>query len=118
MSADVICPPSSLPPARRHLLLNQHCPNALQRGSEFALQRKKSKTRKSRFLAGETLEGESAKNSDALFSTVDRTILAELRQKVRAREEQFVVRGGRKYHACPPDEVPYPRSYDRQVVDM
>lgn len=63
------------------------------------------------------MQDESAK-SDVPFSTVDRTILEELRQKIRAREEQFVVRSGRKYHAFPSDEVPYPRSYDRNMVDM
>lgn len=52
------------------------------------------------------------------FSTVDRTILQELRQTIRAREDQFVTRSGRKYHAFPPGDVPYPRSYDRQMVDM
>ena len=86
-----------------------------QRGSEFALQRKKSKTSKSH--PSRLIADESAK-TDVPFSTVDRTILAELRQKMRAREEQFVVRGGRKYHAFAAEEVPYPRSYDRHVVDM
>ena len=79
------------------------------------LQRKKSKTSKthaSRRAADETAR------SDLPFSTVDRTILAELRQKIRAREEQFVVRGTSRHHAFPPEDVPYPRSYDRQVVDM
>lgn len=63
------------------------------------------------------MQDESAK-SDVPFSTVDRTILEELGQKMRAREAQFVIRSGRKYHAFPADEVPYPRSYDRQMVDM
>ena len=87
----------------------------LQRGSEFPLQRKKSKSRK--FDPTRITQDESAK-SDVPFSTVDRTILEELRQKIRAREEQFVIRSGRKYHAFSPTEVPYPRSYDRQMVDM
>ena len=88
---------------------------AAQRGSEFPLQRKKSKS--SKFNTSRIMQDESAK-SDVPFSTVDRTILEELRQKIRAREEQFVIRSGRKYHAFSPTEVPYPRSYDRQMVDM
>ncbi|KAI0693436.1 hypothetical protein C8T65DRAFT_744710 [Cerioporus squamosus] len=87
----------------------------VQRGSEFPLQRKKSKS--SKFNTSRIMQDESAK-SDVPFSTVDRTILEELRQKIRAREEQFVIRSGRKYHAFPASEVPYPRSYDRQMVDM
>ncbi|RDX50325.1 hypothetical protein OH76DRAFT_1482460 [Lentinus brumalis] len=87
----------------------------LPRGSEFPLQRKKSKS--SRFNTSRIMQDESAK-SDVPFSTVDRTILEELGQKMRAREAQFVIRSGRKYHAFPADEVPYPRSYDRQMVDM
>ncbi|KAI0373739.1 hypothetical protein BV20DRAFT_1049676 [Pilatotrama ljubarskyi] len=86
----------------------------LPRGSEFPLQRKKSKTK---CHTSRTLQDETAKN-DLPFSTIDRAILEELRQKIRAREEQFVVRSGKKYHAFSPQEVPYPRSYDRQVVDL
>ncbi|KAI1794892.1 hypothetical protein LXA43DRAFT_882893 [Ganoderma leucocontextum] len=84
-------------------------------GSEFPLQRKKSKSRK--LDSSQITQDESAK-SDVQFSTVDRTILQELRQKIRAREDQFVTRGGRKHHAFSPVDVPYPRSYDRQMVDM
>ncbi|OJT08089.1 hypothetical protein TRAPUB_1024 [Trametes pubescens] len=63
------------------------------------------------------MQDRSAKN-DLPFSTLDRAILEELRQKIRAREAQFVIRSGRKYHAFPVEDVPYPRSYDRQVVDL
>ncbi|KAH9851526.1 hypothetical protein C2E23DRAFT_732734 [Lenzites betulinus] len=87
----------------------------LPRGSEFPLQRKKSKSSKPD--TARAMRDESAKN-DLPFSTLDRTILAELQQKIRAREGQFVIRNGRKYHTFPAEEVPYPRSYDRQVVDM
>ncbi|KAI8978791.1 hypothetical protein BD414DRAFT_538707 [Trametes punicea] len=87
----------------------------LPRGSEFPLQRKKSKSSKS--SAARAMQEESAKN-DLPFSTLDRAILEELRQKIRAREDQFVIRSGRKYHAFPAEEVPYPRSYDRQMVDL
>ncbi|KAI0771188.1 hypothetical protein BD413DRAFT_476314 [Trametes elegans] len=87
----------------------------LPRGSEFPLQRKKSKT--SRNGASRVVQEEVAKNA-VPFSTLDRAILEELRQKIRAREEQFVIRSGRKYHAFSPEDVPYPRSYDRQMVDM
>ncbi|KAI0826772.1 hypothetical protein BC628DRAFT_1319286 [Trametes gibbosa] len=86
-----------------------------QRGSQFPLQRKKSKSK--RIDTSRVMQDGSATN-DLPFSTLDRAILEELRQKIRAREGQFVIRSGRKYHAFSADEVPYPRSYDRQVVDM
>jgi len=66
----------------------------------------------------------------AKFSTADRTILEELKANIRAREAQFVIKGaghrilggrksnGKKHHPYPKDEVPYPRSYDREVVDL
>ncbi len=79
------------------------------------MQRKKSKSRR---LDSAQITQDASATSDVQFSTVDRTILQELRQKIRAREEQFVTRSGRKYHAFAPADVPYPRSYDRQVVDM
>ncbi|PIL22811.1 hypothetical protein GSI_15506 [Ganoderma sinense ZZ0214-1] len=87
----------------------------LPRGSEFPLQRKKSKSRR---LDSAQITQDASATSGVQFSTVDRTILQELRQKIRAREEQFVTRSGRKYHAFAPGDVPYPRSYDRQMVDM
>lgn len=49
---------------------------------------------------------------------------------IRAREAQFVVKGvgnlavgggrspGKKHHSYPANEVPYPRSYEREVVDL
>ncbi len=64
------------------------------------------------------------------FSTADRTILEELKANIRAREAQFVIKGighatvggkkcpGKKYHPYPKEDVPYPRSYDREVVDL
>ncbi|KAG6849933.1 hypothetical protein H0H93_003462 [Arthromyces matolae] len=64
------------------------------------------------------------------FSTADRAILEELKQNLRARDAQFVLKGegsslgspltsrGKKHHAFPPDKVPYPRSYEREVVDL
>ncbi|TDL17246.1 hypothetical protein BD410DRAFT_580873 [Rickenella mellea] len=53
----------------------------------------------------------------AKFSTADRTILAELRHSITARESQFIMRGGKKHHPYSVMEVPYPRSYERIVVD-
>ncbi|TFK74840.1 hypothetical protein BDN72DRAFT_634881 [Pluteus cervinus] len=63
------------------------------------------------------------------FSTADRTILEELKRNILARESQFVVKGaipggptgvrqGRKHHAYSRTEVPYPRSYERVVLDL
>jgi hypothetical protein len=49
---------------------------------------------------------------------------------IRAREDQFVVKGignsvvgggkspGKKHHSYSAKEVPYPRSYEREVVDL
>lgn len=49
---------------------------------------------------------------------------------IRAREAQFTVKGignlvvgggqssGKKHHSYPAKEVPYPRSYEKEVVDL
>ena len=67
------------------------------------------------------------------FSTLDRTILEELKLTLTARESQFVNKGqgsgggmgigamsrkGERHHPYPKQEVPYPRSYERGVVDL
>ena len=82
------------------------------------------------------------------FSTADRTILEELKRNIKAREAQFIVKGGtsgcgkpgfgpdgrdgwgvgslggigvmggRKHHPFHKEEVPYPRSYEREVLDL
>ncbi|KAH7878089.1 uncharacterized protein C8R40DRAFT_1168134 [Lentinula edodes] len=80
------------------------------------------------------------------FSTADRTILEELKRNISAREAQFIVKGplannsgsdngyrggglghdmgglgvsgGRKHHPFKKEDVPYPRSYDREVLDL
>ncbi|KAH9939809.1 hypothetical protein B0H21DRAFT_31146 [Amylocystis lapponica] len=81
--------------------------------NSFGLQRRKSKSSKG---GSSQADKEGAKN-DVQFSTVDRTILEELRQKIRARESQFVIRSGKKHHSLSVAEAPYPRSYEREVVD-
>ncbi|OBZ68915.1 Demethylmenaquinone methyltransferase [Grifola frondosa] len=86
----------------------------LPTGSEFPLQRKKSRSSKG---SAPSTHNATAKN-DAQFSTVDRTILDQLRRKVQAREEQFILRNGKKHHAFSAKEVPYPRSYERHVIDL
>ncbi|KAG5719736.1 Sterol 24-C-methyltransferase [Termitomyces sp. T112] len=62
------------------------------------------------------------------LSTADRTIMQEL--KLEARYAHFVIKGegsllgcsltrhGKKHHAFPPESVPYPRSYGREVIDL
>ncbi|KAJ7761578.1 hypothetical protein DFH07DRAFT_957173 [Mycena maculata] len=66
---------------------------------------------------------------DPKFSTADRTILQELRRNISARAAQFVVKGGpsergrlvtsgARHHAYAREEVPYPRSYAREVLDL
>ncbi|TFK40860.1 hypothetical protein BDQ12DRAFT_721473 [Crucibulum laeve] len=69
-------------------------------------------------------------NGNLKFSTADRTILEELKRNISAKEAQFVIKGagntttggglsvGKKYHPYSSEEVPYPRSYDREVVDL
>ncbi|KAF5382753.1 hypothetical protein D9615_002896 [Tricholomella constricta] len=64
------------------------------------------------------------------FSTADRTILEELKRNIKAREAQFVMKGegsalgsdlsfrGKKHHTFPRNEVPYPRNYEREVLDL
>ncbi|KAJ7644197.1 hypothetical protein FB45DRAFT_735765 [Roridomyces roridus] len=65
---------------------------------------------------------------DPKFSTADRTILQELRRNMSARAAQFVIKGGPaentlmqmgvRHHAYDREEVPYPRSYAREVLDL
>ncbi|KAJ7069768.1 hypothetical protein C8F01DRAFT_1113905 [Mycena amicta] len=72
---------------------------------------------------------------DPKFSTADRTILKELKRNISARAAQFVIKGGpaetgratggasfmrsgTRHHAYSRDEVPYPRSYAREVLDL
>ncbi|KAF7288545.1 Methyltransf-25 domain-containing protein [Mycena chlorophos] len=71
-------------------------------------------------------------SQDPKFSTADRAILKELKRNMSARAAQFVVKGGpaenargatlmrsgTKHHAYSRDEVPYPRSYAREVLDL
>ncbi|EIN12409.1 hypothetical protein PUNSTDRAFT_124275 [Punctularia strigosozonata HHB-11173 SS5] len=52
------------------------------------------------------------------FPTADRVILAELQASLRARETQFALKNGRRYHGFSPRDVPYPRSYDRLDLDQ
>ncbi|KAF7299004.1 Methyltransf-25 domain-containing protein [Mycena indigotica] len=72
---------------------------------------------------------DQASSSDPKFSTADRTILKELKRNINARAAQFIIKGGpaesgraivtgAKHHAYNRDEVPYPRSYAREVLDL
>ncbi|KAG6854133.1 hypothetical protein C0991_010297 [Blastosporella zonata] len=68
--------------------------------------------------------------ADLRFSTADRTILEELKRNLKAKDAQFVMKGegsllgpalgsrGKKHHAFPKEEVPYPRSYGREIMDL
>ena len=67
---------------------------------------------------------------DAKFSTADHTTLEQLKLNIRTREERFVVKGignlamgggqcrGKKHHPYPAKDVPYPRSYEKEVMDL
>ena len=102
----------------------------MQAGTDFVLARKKS--RGSKRVSQQLQEQERARERELLdeqarererdaaglqFSTTDRRILEELRRKMQARDAQFRVVHGTRHHPFSPDEVPYPRSYDRRVVD-
>lgn len=52
------------------------------------------------------------------FSTADRTILAELKENLTARDSQFARKNGRKHHPYSAKEVPFPRNYERIVLDQ
>ncbi|KAI0923210.1 hypothetical protein AcV7_005787 [Taiwanofungus camphoratus] len=86
----------------------------LTHSSDLGVQRRKSRSSK----GGSSQTDNESKKNNVQFSTVDRTILEELRRKIQARESQFIVRNGKKYHAFPVKEVPYPRSYEKRVVDL
>ncbi|KAJ7600716.1 hypothetical protein C8J56DRAFT_15829 [Mycena floridula] len=79
----------------------------------------------------------SSDSNNLKFSTVDRTILEELKRNIIARASQFVLKGGsangslksagwgaqgigaaKKHHPYPKEEVPYPRNYERDVLDL
>lgn len=54
----------------------------------------------------------------AEFSTADRKFLSELRQDLSSKESRFIMKNGKKHHPFSIAEVPYPRSYDRLVLDQ
>jgi len=56
--------------------------------------------------------------SDARFSTADRAILEELKLGAAARKSQFKMINNKKHHAYPKSEAPYPRNYERPVIDQ
>ncbi|KAF8627448.1 hypothetical protein AX17_006262 [Amanita inopinata Kibby_2008] len=68
--------------------------------------------------------------ADPRFSTADRKILEELKRNITAREAQFIKKGksagfgasgvvpGKKHHPYPRHIVPYPRNYEREVLDL
>lgn len=55
---------------------------------------------------------------DARFSTADRAILEELKLGAAARKSQFKLKGIKKHHAYLKSEAPYPRNYERPVIDQ
>lgn len=85
-------------------------------------------------------KGKEKENPRASFSTLNPTSVAELKNPLAAPESQFVFKGpsylgssiglglgrnrsaagkvGVRHHPFEKEEVPYPRSYERGVVDM
>ena len=54
-------------------------------------------------------------------SNVDRVVLEELKQNIRAQAVRFTMKGpgtGKKHHPFSKKEVPFPRNYDRTVLDQ
>ncbi|KAH9841838.1 uncharacterized protein C8Q71DRAFT_350714 [Rhodofomes roseus] len=63
-------------------------------------------------------QGHSLNSADTFESEeVDLDELRRIIKKMEERETNFVKRNGRKLHRHPASAVPYPRSYDREVVD-
>ncbi|THH27875.1 hypothetical protein EUX98_g6306 [Antrodiella citrinella] len=56
-------------------------------------------------------------SSGLQFSTADRTILEELKQKILAKDAQFRIRNRKRHHPHSAALVPYPTSYDRRILD-
>jgi len=67
-------------------------------------------------ISGATLVDSAPKG--ARFSTADRAILEELKLGSAARESQFKTKGTDRHHAYPANEAPYPRNYERPVIDQ
>lgn len=64
---------------------------------------------------------QAAQDADTDTFESEEVDLADLRrtlEKMQQREAHFVQRNGRKLHRHPANAVPYPRSYDREVVDQ
>lgn len=56
-------------------------------------------------------------STELQFCTTDRRILEELKRKMQAREAQFALVNGKRHHPYRAEDVPYPCSYERRVVD-
>ncbi|KAK2465367.1 hypothetical protein APHAL10511_002721 [Amanita phalloides] len=81
-------------------------------------------------LSAPKIEPRQSASHDPRFSTVDRKILQELKHNISAREAQFVKKGrcpsfgangvvaGKKHHPYSRRDVPYPRNYEREVLDL
>lgn len=95
--------------------------------SDFIPTRRKS-TKKASSARNEITPTQSSRTSsatpvdpaerDARFSTADRAILEELKLGAAARKSQFKMKGNKKHHAYSKCEAPYPRNYERPVIDQ
>jgi hypothetical protein len=79
---------------------------------------------------------QKSKSQPPQFSTADRTILEELKRNISAKAAQFVIkgstqggitggtvigmgkRGGGRHHPFRKEDVPYPRCYEREAIDL
>ncbi|KZT64915.1 hypothetical protein DAEQUDRAFT_769258 [Daedalea quercina L-15889] len=64
-----------------------------------------------------TDSGHESNYAETFESDVDLDELRRIVEKMQQREAHFIKRNGRKLHRYPANAVPYPRSYDREVVD-
>ena len=113
--SQIVAPPLSQTPHTSNASRDSHSTNSNTPSDPSGIQ--KSASTKGKEKAGPN------------FSTLDRTILEELRHSMTARDSQFLFKGpgggfgqkgekGIMHHPFTKEEVPYPRSYDRGVIDL
>lgn len=81
------------------------------------MQRKKSRSSKTSKPVNTVPKVTEDPVGEVLFSTPDRTILEELKKKMKAHDDQFQMKNGKRHHPHSAEDVPYPRSYERHVID-
>ena len=91
-------------------------PHSLTNIQDTPHQSKSHKRQESRAADAQTAQRATADTFES--EEVDLADLRRIAEKMQQREAHFVQRNGRKLHRHPASMVPYPRSYDREVVDQ